>query len=180
MLRVMTLAALSKTQNIYTCDMTSTMSYCISVGEETFCAIIDTGVQVSLVTEYVSKLLKSKDDNLVLHDAGSKVLTGIDNSETALLGLVEVKLMLLNAPVKSAIPFAMIKTGDIPCCCILEANFLSINEFTIDFTLGIISNSVGEIVCPLNNQGCNDLIFRYNIAALYCSRTETHNSSDRK
>lgn len=87
--------------------------------------------------------------------------------------------MLLGAHVKSAIPFAVIKTGDMPCCCILGANFLRINEFTIYFTHGILSSPVGEIVCSLNKQGSMTLFFSTIWqTALCCSLTETHNSSD--
>jgi hypothetical protein len=176
-LKVMTLVTISNKKKVCHHNLTSTVSCCVSVGEETFCAIIDTGAQVSLVSEDTFKLLKRKDKSLILHEAG-EVLTGIDRAETPILGIIEMRLALLGTPVKSTIPFAVVRTRDMPCCCILGANFLSLNEFTVDFALGLLSSPVGEIVCPLNKEGNNDLSFRYNIAALCCSLTETSSLSD--
>ena len=59
-----------------------------------FCCLVDTGAQVSLISETVWNAIKSKHKDLHLRDIGKSVL-GIGNKRVDILGVVDLKLNML-------------------------------------------------------------------------------------
>ena len=155
------------------CDHnTNLKSTCIiNVGRIRFCALIDTGAQVSLVSDRVYKLINEDDNNIVLEDVIDRNVKGINSSETAINGYVKLRPRILNLEVKSTTPFAVIKENDMPCCCILGANFLVNNGIVIDFIKDNINieNEDSSLIYPLNNFHSNrsDNSHRYDIGVFF-------------
>ena len=153
----------------------SPVSSCIvNVGDTSFCALLDTGAQICLLSEKVWNILKLKNPCLNLLDGTGNILNGIDKSQSTVLGIVELQLSILDFLPKSSLPFAVIKEADIPCCCVIGANFLSKNELIIDYNDLILCNSSHNLVYPLgvDSQYRSDN-YRYNISALICSLTNS-------
>ena len=133
------------------------------------CALIDTGSQICLITDKVYRLLNDNDSTLTLRSAYHETVAGINNTETRILGVVDLKPSLFDIPVQHSIPFAVVRHADMPCCCILGANFLSVSQITVDFHKSILRFGDHEAkqflfsvkVEPLNHgRRCHD----YNVA----------------
>ena len=114
-------------------DIASDAACIANVGNIKFCALLDTGAQVSLLSIRIYEYLKEEDNSLILEDIVDRTLTGINNCSTSILGYIKLKPKLANIEVKSQIPFAVVSEESMPCCCILGANFLSENSIIINF-----------------------------------------------
>ena len=104
----------------------------VSVGNSKFCALLDTGAQVSLITENVFKQLKQENPELPF-DELDETLVGVGNQKNKVIGITELKLKILNSEVESTVPFAIVKTECLPWCALLGLNFLKINKVILDF-----------------------------------------------
>jgi len=119
----------------------SMLSCGVHVDDLNFCAIVDTGAEVSLVDENMFNLLKRRDDSIVLKDPDGKIVRGIDRAPTALLGTTELKLGILGHKMNDTSVFAVVRADMFSACCLLGANFIRENCVTIDFEAGYIYGS---------------------------------------
>lgn len=97
-----------------------------------FCAIIDTGAQISLLSENIWKKLCDQNSEFVLESGDGSKLTGMSNAEIYIIGVAKLKTKILDIEVNYAVPFAIVGNG-FPCCCILGANFLVKNNSVVNF-----------------------------------------------
>ena len=104
----------------------------VSVGESKFCALLDTGAQVSLITEEVWNHLKENNKDLKF-DIVDETLVGVGNQTNKIIGVTELKLKILNIEVDKAVPFAIVRTESLPWCALLGLNFLKSNHIILDF-----------------------------------------------
>lgn len=110
----------------------SLSSKCVaSVDGVEFCAILDTGAQVSLIAEDVWNKIKCRDGSLQLEDSGTRSLCGLSGSKTKVKGVVNLKITIKGIRTEETLPFAVVPSDELPCCCLLGANFLSKNGITI-------------------------------------------------
>ena len=116
-------------------------TYVIATNGIEFCALIDTGAQVSLITENVLEKLKERDPYLTVEPC-SDSLGGIGNNRESIIGIVKLKLSLFESQHTKVIPFAIVKESCLPSCCILGANFIARNNLIIDFHTKIIYDTV--------------------------------------
>lgn len=98
-----------------------------------FCALVDTGAQVSLLSQGTFERLKERCRNLVLTALPSKVLKGIDGCFTDTLGYVELIISIQDTVCQCPIPFVVVKDAEIPYCALLGSNFLIANNIVVDF-----------------------------------------------
>jgi hypothetical protein len=110
-----------------------------------FCALIDTGAQVSLIGEDTVKLLIQNEPNLKIHDLDANLSPGISGGKTKVLGYVELKLQISYCIFDIPVPFAIVKTCEVPCCAILGANYLIANRISVEFGNFGISGQTGRI-----------------------------------
>ena len=111
--------------------------------EESFCGLLDTGAQVSLMSMNVYERLIKVEPGLELKSCDS-MLIGVGSSREKPLGYVEVCLFM-NGTMTECMPFAVVKTESIPCCFLLGANFLAKNRLEIDFSKSMILHKRGEM-----------------------------------
>ena len=69
--------------------------------------MLDTGAQVSLITEEVWKHLKENDDSLKF-DERDQTLAGIGNQKNKIVGITELKLNISNKEIDNAVPFVIL------------------------------------------------------------------------
>ena len=98
-----------------------------------FCCLVDTGAEVSVLSESVWKSGLERDPELMLQECQNK-LSGFRKQKTNILGFVNLKLKLFSIQTDKdeALPFAVVKDKAIPCCLILGENFLSIKNIVLD------------------------------------------------
>ena len=134
-----------------------------------FCALLDTGAQISLISSKVFHLIKGRNPNLQLIDVTNQTIGGINNSETSIIGVINLKPTIFDLPLTQETPFAVVKAVDLPCCCILGANFLSQCDVIVDFCDNVLKvngkDSVVKIFTLISKSDiCNSMYHRYNVS----------------
>ena len=116
-----------------------------------FCALIDTGAQISLVSEEAWKKLK---DNNELVEVKNNKISGIGKQNVNVVGLTRLKVKLVNSELSVEFPFAVVKEGCIPYCFILGAIFLAINDITVSFSKNQLSMTIQrmEVITNFDNK----------------------------
>ena len=87
----------------------------IGVRGNYFCAIVDTGAQVSVISEQMYNCLLDGNDDLVLEKSNGCKLKGLGNIEVPVLGVVKLRVKILDVEVDAEVPFAVIQKS-FPCC----------------------------------------------------------------
>ena len=155
-------------------ELISTLSCVAQVGENKFCTILDTEAQVSLFDRNTYELL-SRDTDLRLVDSNGRMVKGIDNSLTKVIGVVELQLSVLDVKMDSYTSFAVVDNGLMPCCCLLGLDFMRDNNFTLDFQNGIIYGvSTSDRLCypmyqPDQLNGRDEISLQFTISEEYDS-----------
>lgn len=98
-----------------------------------FCALVDTGAQVSLLNRSISEIIISRCPALTILEVSNNVVTGIDGSKTMALGYLVLQLSLEDKMLECPMPLLIVNDSDIPCCAILGANFLRMNRIIVNF-----------------------------------------------
>lgn len=117
-----------------------------------FCALIDTGAQVSLIGEDTVKLLVQREPHLQVRDFSGNLLSGISGGKSEVVGYVELKLSIAEQDFDIPVPFAIVKTCELPCCAILGANYLIANEISVEFWNFAISGPSCKIDLSCNRE----------------------------
>ena len=103
-----------------------------SVDGETFCIVMDTGAEVSAISEELWNKIKDNDD-LTLEQTDKKFLAGIGNTRTKILGITKFSPRVLNIDLDTEMGFAVIQSDHILCCGIFGAKLIASNKLIIDF-----------------------------------------------
>ena len=125
-----------------------------------YCALFDTGAQVSLLNEESYLQMKRENPCIKLDPCGES-LVGLGNQEEKILGLVKICVHLYGMTVKT-MPFAVVEKGAIPCCMILGANFIVENSIELDF---------GKNMVALNK---DQTVKRYSINSAFVTSNDTY------
>lgn len=145
-----------------------------------FCALVDTGAQVSLLREGVFEQLKQQCGGLNRSDLSGKFIAGIDGSKTEALGYVILSINFDENTSRCPMPFVIVADNVMPCCAILGANFLIANQITLnfkEFSMSMPSPS-GETDVFVNLQGANFVESSDNHVALCMSELSMSDASD--
>ena len=115
----------------------------IAVGEskKSFCCLLDTGAQISLMSDAVLEILKDLEGLEIQKCEHSKV-SGVGNGTANIIGYVCLDVKLANEVEALKVPFAIVERKVIPCCFILGINAMRKGEFTLDFDHGRLK--IGE------------------------------------
>ena len=82
-------------------------------------------------------------------------LEGIGDYHTGILGIVNLKISLLNIQLDREVPFAVVKDENLPCCSILGANVFKENKIIIDFDQRMVyceNEEEEELVYPMKDK----------------------------
>ena len=121
-----------------------------SVGDIEFCCLIDTGAEVSLLSEDV--WLKIKEISGITSKLDTGVVTGIGDQKVKLKGIIEVEFKFLGITANQ-VPFGVVDSKLMPNCCLLGANFLAANSLILDYNQDLLwfQNEQEEIFHTLNS-----------------------------
>lgn len=149
------------------------ISECIvNVGKVKFCALIDTGAQISIMGVDVCEALKQEGNIIDFKTLDNKNVIGLNGGKAPIRAIVVVKLKLLSLELKEPTLFAVVDDDAIPCCAVLGANFLVSNNIILDFSKhGMYAENDGEeVVYPfcnvLHSKGNNNA---YNVRQFFGS-----------
>ena len=107
---------------------------------QSMCALLDTGSQISIITEDTWERIKQGDETIVKN---SSKLISIDGKQHNNLGIVNLNINIGNFNVK-AFPFCIVERMDLPSCMLIGLNFLEEFKCIIDF-----------------NESCLNIDFKY-------------------
>ena len=125
-------------------NLVESMCTCIaSVGNTKFCALLDTGAQVSIITEETWNKLKEQDDSLKLIPL-DETLIGMGNQKNQILGFTEIKVKIMDIEIENPQRVAVVETEALPWCCLLGANFIGNNNIILDFEQNVIKYKNGK------------------------------------
>ena len=127
--------------NDCSCPSDDTKRLMLCIGQTKFCCLMDTGAQISVITENIWNILKSRDNNLSLEATKSNIV-GVGNQRNKILGVVNLSPDLFDIKLESEIPFAVIRSEIIPYCCILGNNFIKQAKIIIDFDAQAVSSEI--------------------------------------
>ena len=105
----------------------------VSVSGNIYCALWDTGAQVSLVREDVFQDLQ-KVNQCQLQDCGSVQLSGVGEGSHFIVGVTEFNVSVANQEIACGFPFAVVSREALPVCFLLGINFIDKYKVVIDYT----------------------------------------------
>ena len=103
----------------------------VSQSNTSYCALFDTGAQVSLVSRDLVNSLNKRGENIVIKKVNSN-LVGLGEAKEAVEEVVELQIVI-RGQMMCSLPFAVVPGESIPSCLLLGANFISKNQIEIDF-----------------------------------------------
>ena len=126
-------------------------STCITVGGENFCALIDTGAQISLVSELVWDGFSEVVKELANFQSEIVQIRCIGSEGAATKGTVELRFKLMDSGPEHSAPFAIVKNGAMPFCFLLGANLVQQLCLKLDFASGQLSagEATTQLIFPL-------------------------------
>uniref|UniRef100_A0A6A7FN12 RNA-directed DNA polymerase n=1 Tax=Hirondellea gigas TaxID=1518452 RepID=A0A6A7FN12_9CRUS len=149
------------TENVHQCShkLLPFSSSMVEYGGYKFCCLLDSGAQVSLISETAWNIIKSNNKEIEMVKCNSR-LSGVGNFQTKVLGLVKLKLKLINTDTEEEFPFAIVEESLIPCCCVLGINFIKANKIILDFNeqIILIKQNGKNIKYPINLMNINNPI----------------------
>jgi len=118
---------------------------CIAgVGSVKFCTMMDTGAEVSLMDEETFYKIQSEDPQIELKDSEGRLLRGVDRTKTTVLGVTELTLSVMDVKMNAHTVFAVVGMGNMPCCCLIGADFMRDNSVTVDFLIDSVYGVSGD------------------------------------
>lgn len=109
----------------------------VRYNDKEYCAILDTGAQVSLMSEDVYNQLMDEGVRIRLKES-DKILYGIGNRPTDIIGVGYIKFVFFGNIESQDIPFAIVNKTSLPCCLLLGLNFIKLNKINIDCSRGVV------------------------------------------
>ena len=137
-------------------DTAEFCKYVYDVEGVKFCTIIDTGSQISAISESTWNAIK-ENSNAIMETDDIEYLEGIGKSRTEVLGVVHLNLQTMGIKFDKEIPLAVVKDENIPVCAILGANFLKLNRIVLNFDeneMFVPSIEGNNIIYLLKSVGC--------------------------
>ena len=111
----------------------------ISYKDESFCCLLDTGAQVSLIRESSWNRIQQLDNNTEIFEC-SDGITGLGDNKVKLIGCTKLQFSL-SGEICKPLMFGIVKDDILPCCILLGINFLEDNKFIMDFYQQCITHS---------------------------------------
>ena len=96
----------------------------VGIGNKKCCALIDTGAQISLISERAYYSLSGKERLESNFVPQTIKISGLGDQIAQAVGIVNINLTLLHTVLDKPVPFALIKDEAMPFCIILGVNFI--------------------------------------------------------
>ena len=105
----------------------------VKIGNHACCAIIDTGAQISLISDTMLQRLTEEDRTNISVTEGSVRLRSLGSNSLSTTEVVHCKWSLAGVLTESEIPFGRVKKGVINSCILLGANMIKALKLKINF-----------------------------------------------
>ena len=108
----------------------------LHIGQLTYCALLDTGAQVSVIGESAwqqIKQCKSSFRELEHADHNSR-LEGIGQQSSPIIDIVEITFSIAHAGPPITAPFAIVSDAALPCCVLLGLNVIEQVQTIVNFS----------------------------------------------
>jgi hypothetical protein len=128
----------------------------VRVGTQTYCALIDTGAQISVISEEAWLSVDFKKDGVGYEDAEIRIRS-VGTSTTDASGIVSIDLQLVNTRTTLRASFVIVPAYSMPFCFILGADIIKSLNMKIDYHSMSYSFDVGHdrITYPLCSTHAN-------------------------
>ena len=100
----------------------------IHVGDKVYCACLDSGAQISVVSESIIM-----DQQLVTEDISNSYIYGINNNEVKIVGVVDLKFGFDLSDTTYTFSCAVVPDNSVNVCCLFGVDFLSTIDCDLDF-----------------------------------------------
>lgn len=129
----------------------ASVSTVVQIGDVTCCALIDTGAQISLISDQVWEQLQPQEQVDAQHRLDIVRIRSLGTEGIHTEGVVNIKWKLSGHDIDGPMPFARVKIGSMPFCVILGANIIQKLNLVINFASGQFSfdSSTERITRPL-------------------------------
>lgn len=124
-----------------------------TVGDLSFCAVLDTGAEISLVTDTVLSLISSYQDINVVRQNVCNIV-GFTGCEISIKQTVELRLAIGSFLMGEPHVFAVIPDSALPHCLLLGLDFMRKNGIGVDFKTNTCKRRFITIAPFLNTSGC--------------------------
>ena len=156
--------------------------YVATVGNTSFCAVLDTGAQVSVISNNLWEKLENDNFSLIKEECTGQYIAGIGSKRIEVIGIAHLKPRLLDIEVDHSIPFAILVDDCMPCCCILGTNFMTKNKIVMDFNENVLYsvNFQGDaIIYPFpNNRNADQELLQVRCDEIGSTCLETSDEED--
>ena len=125
---------------------------CISMGNQNFCAILDTGAQLSLVSKYVLDKLSESND-IILKDEYLCDIRGFSGVKIPIMQTAELSFDFGSYSVANRHKFGVIDDGILPHCMLIGLDFFDYHNIDIDLSMGICRREGEAISSYVSNDG---------------------------
>ena len=95
-----------------------------------FCCLLDTGAQVSIVSETVIDKIRENGLQIEIYDNSCKLI-GVAKDKQGIVGYVNLEVVIKDVGCIMW-PFAVVKNQDMPICFLMGANFIEANDIELD------------------------------------------------
>jgi hypothetical protein len=147
----------------------------ITQGSHTFCGLIDTGSEISLVTE--SCLGKCLDINNIVTVKENTTMIGVTGACVTVSTIAYINIDGQNNVKRTCSPFVVVPDKLIPACFLLGADYLIENELTVDFSSKVckrVSVVIGTVDYDMNES--NGIVSVYTVSKNSASFSAPDNS----
>jgi len=125
-------------------NLLSASSCVVEVASLNFCCLLDTGAQISLISDRALEMIRQSDPEVAVRPASDKTVIGLNKSVTHILGVIDLKPAIFGIVVEHSCPFAVVRQEALPCCFIIGANFISANAISLNFCEPRLQMSTSE------------------------------------
>ena len=120
----------------------------VQIGSYSCCAIIDTGAQISLISDSLIDQLSVADKKYLSVSEGSVRLRSLGSTSLSTSEVVSCDWSLAGVPVKSSVPFGRVHSGMINACMLIGANLIKDLCLKVNFasnTFSFIANADAHV-----------------------------------
>lgn len=114
------------------------------IGQREFCALLDTGSQVSIISRAAwHQLTVQQQQNAYAEASGLSFLTGLSVISTNVEGIIHLPFKLAETGEEHVFPFALVGDEVIPCYLLLGLNLIRRLKMELNFDMGRFSLESG-------------------------------------
>jgi hypothetical protein len=153
----------------------------ITINNRTFCAVLDTGADINLVSHDVINTLQPDFDIEILNEEQCSI-SGFSGITVPITQTLRLKFKIGSCNIDVPQSFGIVRTGILPYCFLLGRDFLTDHNIDIDFQNGICKQDQSKIAylnsCNLVEYVKNNILVVSSEQSAVSHELTLHNASD--